>query len=255
MIPAWLAEVFIVIIVASLAAGAHVLVQRRFSYESLRTHNDIAGFNFSVVGVIYAVVLGFIVVVAWQKYDDAIANTDNEIAAVSDLYRVVLPFPIPLRTEIRREMHQYIDEMIGSDWPAMAQGHYSNASLDILENVAANVDRYNPVTNAEHDSHQAAMQQVARLFDARRLRLEENLPSIPSVLWFALVSGAIATLSFAFLFGAQNQGAQRIMTGILAGVIAILFIVIWEFDTPFSGSVAIGLDGWTTLHERLAHIR
>ena len=52
------------------------------------------------------------------------------------------------------------------------------------------------------------MTQVERLFDARRLRLIQSAPSVPLVLWFALVAGALAMLSFAFLFGVEYRGAS-----------------------------------------------
>jgi len=61
-------------------------------------------------------------------------------------------------------------------------------------------------------------------------------------------------LSFAFLFGVENRGAQLVMTAILAGLIAILFVVIVEFDSPFSGSVHISDDGWVILRQRLPTI-
>src|SRR5581483_3947364 len=115
--PTWFAEMLIVLIVAVFAAAIHYAVQRSFPYERLRKHNDVAGFLFSVVGVIYAVVLGFVVVVAWQKYDTTVANADTEVAAVSDLYRGVAPFPAPLRSLVRHELHHYIDVMINDEWP------------------------------------------------------------------------------------------------------------------------------------------
>lgn len=252
--PAWFAELLIVIIVALCAAGIHYAVRQRFPYERLRKHNDVAGFLFSVVGVIYAVVLGFVVVVAWEKYDATVANANTEVAAVSDLYRSVATFPAPLRHLVRRELHHYIDVIINDEWPAMEHGHQPMADLDILENVAADIETYDPVTSNQHDAHAIALGQIDRLFDARRLRILEMLPSVPGLLWFALVAGALATLGFAYLFGVEDRGPQMIMTAILAGVITILFIVIYEFDFPFGGSISVPSTGWTYLHSRLPHI-
>ena len=68
----------------------------------LRRHNDVAGYLFSAVGVLYAVVLGFVVVVVWQKYDGAVSNVENEVDAVGNLYHVVDAFPAPApRSRIR----------------------------------------------------------------------------------------------------------------------------------------------------------
>jgi len=46
------------------------LVRRIVGLENLRRNNEVAGVIIGIVGTIYAVVLAFIVVVEWQKYDN-----------------------------------------------------------------------------------------------------------------------------------------------------------------------------------------
>lgn len=252
---ALLPEVAAVVVVAIAAAGVHRLVQRRIDVSRFGRNNEVAGFLFSVVGVIYAVVLGFVVVVVWEKYDAAVDNTEIEVSAVADLYRSVDAFPPPLRDHIRRMTHEYLDIVKDEEWPAMAQGKKPIAAAPVMERIAYAVNTYDAKTNAEQDAHQSAMTQVQRLIDARRTRLHQNEPSVPPILWFALIAGGIATIGFAFLFGVENQGAQLLMTATLAAVVAILFVVIFEFDFPFGGSVGVSPADWALLHERLSLIR
>ncbi|MGA8533531.1 MAG: DUF4239 domain-containing protein [Candidatus Tumulicola sp.] len=252
--PEAFAEILIVAIVIAVTVALHAIWQRRFRSELLRKHNDVAGFLFSAVGVIYAVVLGFVVVVVWEKYDTTVSNVETEIAAVSDLYRTVGGFSDPTRTLVRRELVTYTNGMIDTEWPEMANGMVIPKDLVLLETLAHQVDTYLPRTSGEADAQQMAMTQLERLFDARRLRLIQSAPSVPLVLWFALVAGALAMLAFAFLFGVENRGAQLVMTAILAGLIAILFIVISEFDEPFNGSVHISDNGWIALQQHLSQI-
>ena len=80
-------------------------------------------------------------------------------------------------------------------------------------------------------------------------------PLVPTVLWFALVVGALAMVAFCYLFGVENRPAQLVMTAILVGLIAILFAVVDEFASPFSGSVSISDDGWLYLQQRLHSIK
>jgi hypothetical protein len=42
-----------------------------------------------------------------------------------------------------------------------------------------------------------------------------------------------------------------VMTGIVAGLIGIMFIVIASFDRPFRGAVAIAPDGWEYFTARI----
>ena len=52
----------------------------------------------------------------------------------------------------------------------------------------------------------------------------------------------------------ELAAAQLMMTAILVGLIGILFVVIEEFSTRFSGSVRISSDGWTYLQQRMSYI-
>jgi hypothetical protein len=246
-------EVLTILLVIGASVAFHAVVQNRVKSEDLRRQNDVAGYLFSAVGVIFAVILGFVVIVVWQKYDATVANVDAERSAVSDLYRTVGGFSEPDRSAIRSGLAAYVGSVIRDEWPQMSQ--YTNvAAPPLLEDVARRVDTFVPHNAGQADAHQAAIVQVVQLFDARRQRLIQSAPSVPIVLWVALVAGALSMLSFAYLFGVENHPAQLFMTAILAGLIAIFFIVIYEFDHPFAGSVSISDDGWVLLQRHLPQI-
>ncbi|HEY3674591.1 MAG TPA: DUF4239 domain-containing protein [Candidatus Tumulicola sp.] len=248
-------ELLIVVVVAAFCVGLHAIWQRRFRSEILRKHNDVAGFLFSAIGVIYAVVLGFVVVVVWEKYDATVSNVDGEVAGVSDLYRTASGLPEPLRLQVRKELLQYAADVANVEWPQMRHAAIVQRDLPLLEDVGQKIDQFKPSSAGEADIQQMALTQLERLFDARRARVYESGPSVPLVLWFALIAGALAVLAFAFMFGVENQGAQLWMTAILAGLIAILFIVIADFDHPFRGSVRISSDGWVILQQHLSTLK
>lgn len=247
-------EVLVIVAVVVLAVAAHFLVQRRFDTKLLSRHNDVAGFLLSVVGVIYAVVLGFVVIVAWQKYDAAKLDVDTEAAAAVDLDHAITGFPAPLRDEVRGQLLAYARVVLKAEWPAMARGTVTFLGSPDLERIATEVETYRPADAAQADTHQLALSDVQTLFDARRRRIIQNEPSVPAILWSALVAGAVATLGFAYLFGVENRIAQLVMTGIVAGLIAIMFVVIAAFDQPFRGVVAIAPSGWQYFLERAAAI-
>ncbi len=253
-VPQFAGEIAIIVAIVAGAVVAHALFQRRFRAEQLRRHNDVAGYLFSAVGVIYAVVLGFVVVVVWEKYDATAANVTTEVAAVADLYRSVGGFSNPVRDRVRAELCEYARRVAYREWPHMSDPRDDRRDLALLERAAYRIDAYQPRTVAESNAQQMAMTQRTRLFDARRLRYYQAVPSIPAVLWVALYAGALAMLAFAFLFGVENRPMQLLMTAILAGVIALLFVVIGEFDQPFSGSVRLSPDAWIALLRHLPNI-
>lgn len=255
-IPNLAAEFLMVAAVAACFVVIHAVLQRRLRTEVLRRHNDVTGYIFSAVGVLYAVVLGFVVVVVWQKYDAAVSNVEAEVDAVGNLYHVVDGFPADARGAIRSDLRSYVEQVVRVEWPAMARNaDVPDNGANNLEDASYRIDTLAPINFKQFAAQQAAISNEQRLFDARRARLIEAVPAVPDVLWFALIAGALAMVAFCYIFGVENRPAQLIMTAMLVGLIGILFVVIGEFSTPFSGSVRISADGWVYLAQRLPFVK
>jgi hypothetical protein len=196
------------------------------------------------------------VVVVWQKYDATVSNVESEVDAAADLYHVVDGFPAHTRDAIRGKLGGYAGTVVAVEWPAMAANRdVPDTGANLLEAISYSIDTFAPVDIREGNVQQAALRDQQRLFDARRERLIHAAPAVPVVLWFALVMGALSMVAFCYIFGVENRPAQLLMTAILVGLIAILFCVVYEFATPFSGSVTISSDGWSYLTQRMHEIR
>jgi hypothetical protein len=63
-----------------------ILVQRFVPIELRKQHNDVAGFIYAVVGIAYAVLLGLVVVAAWEQYQIANDTTEREANELAELF-------------------------------------------------------------------------------------------------------------------------------------------------------------------------
>lgn len=241
----------IAVAAALVAAALHHLIQRTFGSDVLAKHNDVAGFIYSGIGVIFAVVLGFVVIVVWEKYDTVRGYVDDEVAAAIDLYHVTDGFPQGPRDRIRADLVAYAHAVVNREWATMARGAMAQGGSPEIEDVAREVSSLAPSNASQQNAQQEALHQVLRMFDARRQRIRANEPSVPPLLWFALYSGAAVTLGFTFIFGVKNRFAQLLMTAALASLIAIMFVVIQGLDTPFRGASALSPAGWEYFDEHL----
>ncbi|HEY1728314.1 MAG TPA: DUF4239 domain-containing protein [Candidatus Baltobacteraceae bacterium] len=241
----------VAVAVALAAAGVHYVVQRCIGPRILVEQNNVAGFIYSAIAVTYAVVLGFVVVVVWEKYGEVQNHVDAEAAAVFDLYHTAEAFPQPLRRRIRTDLRGYVADVVTREWPEMTDGTVALSAVSDVENIAREIETFTPSNRGQQDAHQIAMQELLRAFDARRERVLATRASVPPILWFGLIAGASATLCFTFFFGVQNRVMQLLMTGILAALITIMFVVIKEFDTPFRGPNAITPNVWLFYESRM----
>jgi hypothetical protein len=80
-LPLWLSAVILIVPTTLLAMAGPVIVRRYVEVDQLRTNNEVAGFKFATVGVLYAVLLAFAVVVVWEKFNQAESEVAKEAGA------------------------------------------------------------------------------------------------------------------------------------------------------------------------------
>jgi hypothetical protein len=89
-----------------LAAVAGLLLVQRLVPAGLREeHNDVAGFIHVVLGVAYAVLLAFVVIVVWQDYETAKTNVESEANELAGVYFLAAQFAEPERTRVQDLAH------------------------------------------------------------------------------------------------------------------------------------------------------
>ncbi|MFZ1151174.1 MAG: hypothetical protein WAR76_15790 [Xanthobacteraceae bacterium] len=97
------------------------LVRRYVALDRLTINNEIAGFKFATVGVLYAVLLAFVIIVVWEKFSAAEVNV-HEAGAAENLYRLSQGLGDFSGADLRKAVATYLKAAITDDWPAMDKG-------------------------------------------------------------------------------------------------------------------------------------
>lgn len=251
-LPTGTAGVIIVggIVLLALAIGYLVA---KFTPQNVRNaHNDRAGFILAVIGVIYAVLLAFVAIGVWERFQGAESRTYEEASALATLYRDAGVFPS--KVHIRASLRRYVDSVIDGEWPRMHRGERPELANARLEEVAREV-RHLPVTSSSLSNIQAQMLAAVdvALMD-RQARLTVDASGINGIMWFVLIAGAVVTIAFTYLFGFDQTVMQQLMIGGLSFLIALVLFVIVALDYPFRGSIAVAPEAFRALTESLAAI-
>jgi len=130
--PLWLSGILLVIVPTALAMVGPVLARKIVGLERLSTNNEVAGFKFAVVGVLYAVLLAFVVIVVWQKFSDAETDVSREAGAAATVYRLTGGIDAQSRAALRGDLTAYLNSAIADDWKAMAEGRSSRKTTQAL---------------------------------------------------------------------------------------------------------------------------
>ena len=84
-------------------------------------HNDVLVPLFLTTGVIYAVLLGFMIVGEWEAYDAAHANAAEEAALLVPLYRQTTVMAEEKGAELRHTIREYAEDVI-KGWEGFTAG-------------------------------------------------------------------------------------------------------------------------------------
>jgi Protein of unknown function (DUF4239) len=222
----------------------------RFTSSDVRTaHNDRAGFILAVIGVIYAVLLAFVAVGAWERFQQAEARTYEEAESLAEVYRDAGSFVGG--EALRRTLRAYVESVINVSWPAMRSGETSDIVDALLEKVDRQV-RALPATSPRlEDIHAQMLSAMDTALADRESRVTMDSTGINGIMWMVLVIGAFITVAFTYLFGFDRTIMQALMVGALSFMIALVLFLIAALDYPFRGSIAVSPEAFQALLESL----
>src|SRR5512146_49626 len=119
------AQIAIVTIVFSgLSVLGLYLVRVMVPLETLKKNHEVAGFTFGVLGAFYGLLLAFVIVAAWQCFDRANENVQEEGVALISLYRLSKGFSAPTAGDMQRAIRAYTHRLIDVEWPDMANSKF-----------------------------------------------------------------------------------------------------------------------------------
>jgi ABC-type multidrug transport system fused ATPase/permease subunit len=255
MSSAWFLSLLLVGATVLLAIAGTLLVRRLISVEVLERHNEVAGFIYAVIGVVYAVLLGFAAITVWERYDRAQASVAQEANDLADLYRDAETFPSDVRTQLKDQIRDYVRLAVQKEWPAMAVGKSSPEVWDAYIGLWRTYYQLSPRTDQEKTWYSQSLTKLNDLGDQRRIRLlTSRMGSVPVMMWVALLGTGAITIAFSFLFGTPSAAAQIIMSSGLAFTIALVMVAIVALGQPFAGISRVGPQPFEQLEAMFKHL-
>ena len=251
-LPLWISVPLIVILPTILCMCGPVLMRRWIGLDRLETNNEIAGFKFATVGVIYAVLLAFAVIVVWEKFSEAEKTVVQEAGAAATIY-LLLPGQQPDAVATRAAMGDYLRLAIEKDWPMMAKGQGNPEVRRALDKLYLLTVKMTEDRSADRAIFVEIFKQLDVMTVARRARLHLSTGVVPPIVRLVLYCGAFLTIAFTFFFGTRSLSAQVLMTGILSLTVFLGLLVMVSIDHPFTGPVHVGNEPLEKVLEDYGH--
>ena len=216
--------------------------------ELLLEHNELTGFVFAVVGVIYALVLGFVMVGVWERFEAAESRTFDEASSLTMVYRDASSFSDGAL--LRRDVRMYVDAIVRVGWPDMHAGHHSFPTAHAAEVLARDVERAQPGDAREAALYPLMVTSMDEALLDRDARLALDTHGLYGIMWWTVFVGGFVTIAFTYLFGFRRTVMQTAMVGTLAFLVGLVIFLTMSLDYPFRGAVYVAPEAF----ERALHV-
>ncbi|WP_435612910.1 DUF4239 domain-containing protein [Streptomyces sp. bgisy159] len=247
--PEWL-----VLTLAMAAVGAVVIVvtlvrhKRAAEDEDTSETPDVIEYMTMWIGVVYAIVLGLAIAGVWEARSAAEDHVQAEAQALHEISERVRVYPADVRERIRDDVNAYVGHILTKEWQSMADtGEATDRGDQLFRTIRVDVTDYEPRTDFEAQAYQPLMDQVAAADQARTARADSADPTMPGVVWFGLIIGAVVTIGMVFALQIRRTPRELILAGLFSALIAFLLFLIWDFDAPYSRGITASPEPFTLL--------
>ena len=136
------------------------------------------------LGILFALLVGFIAVEVWSNFDKAKAAVATEASALRAVVLLAGAFPEEQRARVYALINRHIEESASKEWPAMAEQHMTLSTLPtaLIEELHDTL-AMNPANDGQRAAQGEMMKALHTALDARRQRIVANASSSAKLRW------------------------------------------------------------------------
>ena len=231
---------FLLVVSGALAAGVVLFLRTHVQYQEIVEDLSSWGSFFTVFGVIYAIVAGFLLVSVLNRYgvlNQTIEDELNAIECVRDFLVYLDDEQRVARIAIKRALAKYARSLSTKEWEEMTDPH-TPMNSDTSEELYEVMRRGKGIqVRRESDSVvlSALVQNISEIARMRTRRIALANERLPPRLRILMLFMSIALVAGFVLLGVRGVFTHVFMLVTLTISIHPLYMVIEDLDHPFYG--------------------
>jgi hypothetical protein len=231
----------VVIVIVAVACSLFFMAAVNYYWpaERRRAHNDLIGWQLSVLGTTYAVIVGFMLYTVWINFGTADLNSDAEANSLVNVYRLSSGIAPEQGAQLRELARAYADAVVDHEWSDMAANIMPVETRAITRQMWQTLMAVKGASPTEITAEDHALQELSSLAGHRRIRLVQSASRLPGVLWFVLLVGGVVTIASTCMFGAANGPLHVVQVSAFALLISLALVAVADINRPFQGSVHV----------------
>jgi Protein of unknown function (DUF4239) len=225
----------VIVAVTAVAVAAMLLVRRNAPDGSYFNDGDRASGVFGVLATGFAVLLGFVVFLAFTSYDASRVGAETEALTVAQQLETAQFFPPAVVGELTGELVCYARSVARVEWARLEAGtqgeHINPWGVELFRTLKT----VQPKTAGEQAAYGKWLDQTSDREAARSDRIHGAVGVIPVPLWLLLFFSAVVIFVYMRFFADSGERAvvQAMLMGSVVAVIVAMLILLRFLNTPF----------------------
>jgi len=224
---------------AALAVAAMLFVRRGAPEGSRFADGDRASGVFGVLATGFSVLLGFVVFLAFESYDQSRSGAETEALVLSQQVETAQFLGAPIANELTGELVCYGRSVIHAEWPRAESGSLGDEINPWGVRMFRTLQTVDLRTPSQEAAYGKWLDQTSDREAARIDRIHGAVGVIPKPLWVVLlfISGVIFVFMLFFADSSEGAVTQAVLMGSVATVVAAMLLLIGFLDSPFHKGV------------------
>jgi hypothetical protein len=229
----------IVAAVSAVAITAMLLVRRRAPEGSYFEDGDRAAGVFGVLATGLAVLLGFVVFLAFESYDTSRSGAVSEAQIVAEQFETAQLMPAAVRGRFSGELVCYAQSVVHQEWPRMESGTLGSGHNPWGLAMFRTLKTVEPNSAAEQAAYGKWLDQRSDRESARADRTHGAEGVIPTPLWIVLLLSAGIIFVFMLFFADHGERVvvQTLLMGAVVAVITAMLLLLQFLDSPIQTGI------------------
>lgn len=227
-----------------LAVGGLFVVRKKFKGETQKACHEVAGYLLAIIGSLYAILLGMIVVGSSAKVDQAAQKATVEANMLSNIAHMTQSFTPQFRQTILSCLYDYAVAAQGQDWSKVQDGQEKEATIPAYQRLWKEIAEFSPQGVKEVQAREHILSDMQELSDARRHRMIGARSTLSPVLWTVLIVGAVMIVLFTYFFFLENLLAQTVMTSFVVIFLSLNVYLVYLCQNPYRAEFAAKESGF-----------
>ena len=212
------------------------------------TNDEVSNFlNF--IGVLFTLILAFVVVAAWEDYDNAMHTAQDEAHKLLYIHEDAADLSPANKKIFQDKLEDYTNSIIKDEWDNMDENHKVKVTEDKFHELITLKKTF--VVNGDQDIINEVDDGLDELKVLRHARESYTESHVPSLLWFVLFGGYTICILLCFCVEFEKLAWKTLMVSLVTFTMSVVLYLTYSLSNPYKGDMKITSEHYVKSLEKM----